>query len=338
MDYDVQARRTWDTPFGSEGTAAAQMLELVRYATLAPSGHNAQPWKFAIRKNTIRIYPDFSRRLPVVDPQDRELWISLGCALENLTIAAQQTGYEVQVSYPEPDADDITLHMTRSSAHSPSPLFDAIPHRQNTRSLYDGTAASRADVKRIESVASIAGVTLQTFTDAQLKEAILEYVKAGNRSQYANAGFRDELLYWLRFNTPEALHSSDGLYAPCSGSAQVPRWLGRMFVTSGGAGRQSATDEKSIRSSSGLLVISAAQDDKIHWIETGRLYERLALTLTACGMKVAFLNQPLEVAALRSQFQNYLRLGTAQPLLLLRFGYAAPMPRSLRRPLAQVLV
>lgn len=161
-------------------------------------------------------------------------------------------------------------------------------------------------------------------------------MKAGNSSQYASAGFRDELLYWLRFNTPEALHSSDGLYAPCSGSPQVPRWLGRTFITSGWAGRQSATDEKSVRSSSGLLVISAAQDDKIHWIESGRLYERLALTLTACGMKVAFLNQPLEVASLRSQFQNYLHLGTARPLL--RFGYAAPMPRSLRRPLAQVLV
>ena len=67
------------------------------------------------------------------------------------------------------------------------------------------------------------------------------------------------------------------------------------------------------------------------------MYERLALTLTALGIQVAFLNQPAEVPALRSQFQNYLHLGTAQPQLLLRFGYADPLPHSLRRPLDEVL-
>lgn len=84
-------------------------------------------------------------------------------------------------------------------------------------------------------------------------------------------------------------------------------------------------------------MIAAAQDDKRHWIETGRLYQRLALTLTASGLKVAFLSQPAEVPALRSQFQSYLGLGTALPQLLLRFGYADPLPQSLRRPLNEVM-
>ncbi|HEY3344819.1 MAG TPA: nitroreductase family protein, partial [Anaerolineaceae bacterium] len=65
-----------------------QFQEIIRYACLAPSGHNAQPWKFQIQGDTIRLTADDQRRLPVVDPADRELYISLGCALENLQIAA----------------------------------------------------------------------------------------------------------------------------------------------------------------------------------------------------------------------------------------------------------
>ncbi len=76
------------------------MQEIIRYATLAANGHNTQPWKFVIKQNAIEIYPDYTRRLSVVDPDDRELWISLGCALENLLIAARSAGYTPEVTYP----------------------------------------------------------------------------------------------------------------------------------------------------------------------------------------------------------------------------------------------
>jgi len=313
QDYAGQATRTWNTPFRMETTVPAQMREMIRYATLAPSGHNTQPWEFAVQGGTIRISPDYSRHLPVVDPYDRELWIALGCALENLEIAAQATGYGTDITYPSSDAEYITLHLSKSSAHDPIPLMAAIPHRQNTRSLYDGLPVPLANMKEIATVKSDAGVTTLIFTDAVHKEAIIEYVKAGDRRQFGDPAFVAELVSWIRFNKPEALHNLDGLYTRCTGNPDVPRWLGERFLTTSSAGQQSDTDEKKARSSSGLLMIASAQDDKRHWIETGRLYERLALTLTASGLKMAFLNQPAEVAGLRSQFQSYLNLGTAQP-------------------------
>ncbi|MEW5961151.1 MAG: twin-arginine translocation signal domain-containing protein, partial [Chloroflexota bacterium] len=85
LDYEGQVEQTL-RPFAKEATMSAQMLELIRYATLAANGHNTQPWKFAVKENEIEIQPDYTRRLPVVDPHDRELWISLGCALENLLV------------------------------------------------------------------------------------------------------------------------------------------------------------------------------------------------------------------------------------------------------------
>ena len=338
QNYEAQARRTWDTAFRTESAVPAQMRELVRYGTLAPSGHNTQPWKFAIRGNTIRVLPDYSRRLAVIDPQDRELWISLGCVLENLDIAARSAGHETEITLPTPEAESLTLHLRSSSVRSLAPLFEAIPHRQNTRSEYDRRTVPLADMRRIEAVALAPGISLHLLTAASQKEAVIEYVTSADHSQYGDQPFINELVHWLRFNKPEALHSLDGLYTRCSGNPQLPRWLGTRFITTASGGQRSEIDGRSVRSSSGLIVIAAAQNDKRHWIETGRLYQRLALTMTALNVKTAFLNQPVEVPALRSQFQSYLHLGTALPQLLLRFGYAAPMPRSLRRPVEQVLV
>ncbi|MBK8020876.1 MAG: hypothetical protein IPK19_05470 [Chloroflexi bacterium] len=115
---------------------SVRLRQLVRYATLAANGHNAQAWKFAIRENTIEIHPDYSRRLPVVDPEDRELWMSLGCALENLLVAARATGYDAEVVYP--DGEDVIRVRLAENTPQSSTLFDAIPRRQSTRSDYDG--------------------------------------------------------------------------------------------------------------------------------------------------------------------------------------------------------
>jgi hypothetical protein len=78
---------------------AADVRDLIRYATLAANGHNTQPWRFAVGERTIRLFPDGRRRTPIVDPDDHHLFVSLGCAAENLVIAARATGRagEIQI-------------------------------------------------------------------------------------------------------------------------------------------------------------------------------------------------------------------------------------------------
>jgi hypothetical protein len=80
------------------------MRDLIRYATLAASGHNTQPWRFRIGEGRIDILPDFSRRTPVVDPDDHHLFVSLGCAAETLALAAGASGRPGELRF-EP-ADD----------------------------------------------------------------------------------------------------------------------------------------------------------------------------------------------------------------------------------------
>ncbi len=228
--------------------------------------------------------------------------------------------------------------MSAARAASTHPLFAAIPDRQNTRSEYDGQPVPATDLAQIEALPSEAGVSTLLLTSSNQLESVVEYIKAGDLEQYSDQAFIDELVTWLRFNKREAVKTLDGLYTGCTGNPSVPRWLGKRFVNTSIAEKQAQTDEKNVRSSAGVWVIVSDQDDQRAWVDTGRVYERLALTLTTLNIKSAFLNQPIEVAELRSEFQSYLGLGSAQPQLLVRFGYAEPMPRSLRRPVEEVLL
>ena len=95
---------------------------------------------------------------------------------------------------------------------------------------------------------------------------------------------------------------------------------------------------KHIRSSAGVAIFVSEQNDKSHWIETGRCYERFALQATALGIRNAMVNQPVEVSEVRSQLASYLGVGVRRPDLIVRFGRGPVMPQSLRRPVEAVLI
>ena len=339
LDYDQQAAQSWQTRPAVDDQRA-QLRALVACATLAANGHNAQPWKFALREDAIEIYPDYARRLPVVDPHDRALWISLGCALENLLIAARTAGYAPEVTYPGA-AEGIHVRLAPDRPQE-SRLFEAIFQRQNTRSEYDGRQVPNGDLTQLQAVPLEEGVALRFLTNPGEMALAEEYVVQGNLAQYADRAFRDELIAWLRFNKKEALSALDGLYSGCSGNPQVPRWLGGMFVAGTDPQQQAEVDARKLRTSPAAVVVATEADDRDAWVRAGQVYERLALQMTALGIKSAFLNQPIETAALRAQFQSALGLGARLPQLLpqllLRFGYAAALPRSLRRPVDDVLL
>jgi hypothetical protein len=338
IDFESRGEQARKPLFDRGESMAAAILNAIHSATLAANGHNTQPWKFAIEEDMIKIRPDFSRGLPVVDPDHRELWISLGCALENLTIAAANAGYENEVTYPaDGGIDVISARLTPSSNGGSHPLYDAISIRQCTRSAYDGKPVPGETLGQIEAMAGEDGIGVEIVTDSDRRERITGLIMEGDRLQYSDQGFVDELVAWLRFNKGEATRTADGLFTACTGNPQVPRWLGKMFVTTGTADQQAETDAANVRSSAGLIAITSAEDDRRSWIDAGRVYQRLALTLTTLGIRSAFMNQPIEVADLRPELQRVLGDGSAYPQLLLRFGYAEPMPYSLRRPVETVV-
>jgi hypothetical protein len=311
-------------------------MGLVRYATLAASSHNTQPWKFEIGPKRIVIHPDLSRRCPAVDPDDHHLYASLGCAAENILVAAPAIGLKGHYSY---DASTSSLNIDfEETSRFRSDLFEAIPRRQCSRVEYDGSSLPAQQLRQLEEAGHGNGVAVMLVTDSAQKEQVARFVAEGNTAQFADAAWNQELKSWIRFSAREAVSTGDGLYGPVMGSPDVPRWLGMLFMRLAFSARnQNQKDTRCIRSSSALAIIYSEADDKPHWIEAGRCYERLALQAAALNLRTAFVNQPVEVAALRFQFASFLGIGNRRPDLIVRIGRGPEMPRSLRRPVEQVL-
>jgi hypothetical protein len=338
--YDATVRNTWYPAKAPLGDSLLLRQELVRYATLAPSSHNTQCWKFRIEDRAITILPDLARRTPAVDPDDHHLYVSLGCAAENLVQAALENGLKGDVRFdlasPGGGAVMIALEPTKAVT---SPLYLAIPERQCTRAEYDGKPLSADELRLLQLAGMGGGVRVMLFTEKAALESVLAYVVEGNTAQMKDPAFVEELKSWIRFGSSEALKTGDGLYSATSGNPSVPRWIGSplfgMFFKP-----KSENDKyaKQLRSSAGVAVFVSEASDQAHWIEAGRCYERFALQATALGIRNAMVNQPVEVSGLRPQFAKAMGIDKGRPDLVVRFGRGPLMPKSLRRDLPSVLV
>lgn len=311
---------------------AASSRELIRYATLAPNGHNTQPWMFRVADQRIDILPDFTRSTPVVDPDDHHLFVSLGAAAENLSLASAARGLPGTIAF-NPAAGGCVVFTSEPGPPTASDMFDAIPKRQSTRADYDGRPVSPADLKRLTGAALMPGVDLILLTDKPRIERVRELVLEGNSAQMADPAFMRELRSWLRFNPQQALRTGDGLYSAATGNPALPDWLGpRAFDLLTTAKSENEKYASQIRSSSGIAVFAGAQADPAHWIAVGRACQRFSLQATALGLKHAYINQPVEVAALRPDLASLVGMPGRRPDIVMRFGYGADLPFSARRP------
>ena len=332
--YSQLVETTWRH---SKDLTPQSTIDLVRYATLAANSHNTQPWKFQVSGDVISIIPDMSRRCPAVDDDNHHLYASVGCAAENLVQAAGAMGRHAEAAFRDGETPSVEITL------SPGPvirtdLFEAIPKRQCTRAAYDGRTASTEQLDLLKEAASGPAVDLLLVTDAAKIANIADYVVAGNTAQMADPAFVNELKEWIRFNEREIATRRDGIFSASSGNPTVPSWIGSLmfdwFFT------VEAENEKyldHIKSSAGIAVFASAADDPEHWVEAGRSYQRFALQSTALGLKHAFVNQPVEVSQIRPELARYLGIGDRRPDLVVRFGYGPELPKSLRRPVDQVI-
>ena len=155
-EASLQAWDVKESDFPNNSSSEEKLTFLLNYAILAPSSHNSQPWKFNVTNDEILVFADKSRSLQVADADQRELYISLGCALENLIIAADHFGYNCSVAY-FPGEKDLVAEVVLEPVVAPSRdprLFSAIRSRQTNRNPYEPRAISEADLETIKSLSS----------------------------------------------------------------------------------------------------------------------------------------------------------------------------------------
>jgi hypothetical protein len=315
---------------------APEIRDLIRYATLGANSHNTQPWRFKVTAGSIQILPDFTRRTPAVDPDDHHLFASLGCAAENLAIAAGARGQAGELTFNAADGSSITFAPGRGTT-STSALFEAIALHQSTRTDYDGRTAGAADVAALAEAAKVAGVDVVLITDRTPSGRVRDLIIEANTAQMADPAFTLEMRSWLRFNPRQAMNSG-ALFSALSGNPILPCWAApSMFDWFFKTSSENAKYRRQIDSSAGPAFFVSAATTRESWILAGRASQRFALQATALGLKHAFVNQPVEVARFRPELAALIGLPGRRTDLVMRFGYAAALPFSARRPVDAVL-
>ncbi len=315
----------------------ADVEDCIRFATLAASGHNTQPWRFHLSDGRVEIRPDFARRTPVVDPDDHHLFVSLGCAAENLSLASGARGRAGALTFDPADHGAVVFVVGDGVPSDPA-LVNAIPRRQSTRAPYDGRQVGAADLRVLAATSAMPGVGLVLITERARIDQVRDLVIAGNTAQMADPAFVRELKMWLRFSPREALATADGLFSATTGNPTLPSWLGQGAFDI--VFRVEAENDKyarQLRASAGLAIFVAERDDKEHWVRVGRACQRFALQATALGLRHAFVNQPVEVSRLRPELAALVGLPGRRPDIVMRFGYGAALPYSARRPVSEVV-
>ena len=295
---------------------------------LAPSSHNTQPWKFATRNYKLLILADPSRWLQAADREGRELYISIGCALENLMIAAAHFGYGCEIEYfPSDDHRDAVAKIglvppSRIPLHHPE-LFHAITTRTTNRGAYDSRPLLEHHVRLLQSCGE-PDIGIELRGDEAMKSAVDELVRWADEKQYGRPDYRRELGHSI----------GQGAF----GSSWPAAKIGQALVSHFNIGRLAArADARALHSAPLVGLLSSTLDDRLSQVRVGQVFERIALTASGLSIQLQPLSQIVEVRTLRGLIADLFGVTTGYPQHLFRVGYSQPaVPRSPRRTLEEV--
>jgi len=340
--FDLRAN-PWtvsEADFPVTGPPTEQLQFLLSYAVLAPSEYNTQPWLFNVTNRTAQLYADRSRRLPRLDPDDRELVISCGAAFLNLRLALRHFGYadEVEMHFHE-DASDllarISLGRRQRATREEHELFHAILRRRTNRQVFEDRRVPSALLSTLKEIAGREGVWFQVVQGEEPRQAVADLIATGDQVQWADKQFRQELGQWVR---PSGLESHDGLpgYAHAKGTfaSSISSFVVRTFNMGNG---EAARDRQLAAGSPVLAVLGTFGVCWSDWGSAGQAVGKVLLRARAEEIWASFVNQPIEVPSLRTALREI--LGRRDfPQIVLRMGYGPEVAPTPRRSVSEVLL
>ncbi len=309
------------------------MRACLEAAIAAPSVHNSQPWLFRPHDTSVDLLVDRRRQLTALDPDGREMYISVGAALLNLRLAIGARARWPRVRLlPDPHRPDLAATVQVGPAVPVPPaellLAQAIHRRRSNREPFARTAVPKPPLELLVAAAVREGASL-LVVDSVSRSRVLRLAAIAEAHQRRDPRYRAELTEW----TEPTPGRTDGIppkaFGPRPAAGMLPI---RDFSLNLADHRPTARYEPEPT----IAVLYAPRDDPLAWLRSGQALQRILLTATAVGLASTLLTQPVEVAPLRRLFAAPHDARTAQAVL--RLGYAGPGPRTPRRPLADALV
>jgi hypothetical protein len=312
---------------------------ILHYAALAPSGHNSQPWQVRIdAANRWVIGFDPDRRLPAVDPDNRELLLSVGAFAENLRLAAGTLGLQadIRVVAQSPHDSEITAVRLRESPVRDYPR-QRLARRMTVRSGFRPDEIRPADLAVLTG--HLKGRLLYFPRGTVHARCIAEGVAECFRNQANRIAAQRELTRWLRLSDADARTHRDGLTTASMGIKGFKGWWLRHFARPADFMRPAFRRQgiqhtaELARQGGGWLIVTSPGNRVADLIDTGQRFQRLALRARERGLALHPMMQILEEPDGRRLIATLHDAGL-MPQFVLRAGYLSryPHPVSLRRP------
>ena len=347
--------QAWSLPSDAPANPVEVARALIGAAVLAPSHWNAQPWRFEVDENTIRIVADPGRALPASDPDRRAMMIGLGAALENLLIAARAWGLVTNVEYFPSGASPaaasgaalapptVVARVTWSAGgpRRDRALLAMIPERRTNRHEYDGRGVYPQN--RSQLLAQVSGeTTLHWLDDRESLRDLADVAHEAVRFESEDHRIAVEQARWMRDDAGDARRRGDGITVAALEYPGLAHWMpGRAFNPDSwfhryGIGSAARQARDGLRSSGAAVLITSMRRGPAAWLAGGQAFERLALKTTQLGIAMQPIQAPIEVERIRPDLLRRFDAAGEEALLLVRLGHANPPPTSVRRSVALV--
>ncbi|MEN9342195.1 MAG: hypothetical protein RIQ54_451 [Candidatus Parcubacteria bacterium] len=304
------------------------IISCIHAALRAPSSHNCQPWLFVVVNDEyIEVWGNKSRQLPLSDTNNRQFYESIGCAIQHIVITADYYRYAAQVDL-FPTASDM-FHVATISfkllADAPqaesSHLFFSIPLRHSNREPYDRTPVPEALIDSIRQCATD-DMRIDIVSDDRRRH-LSQIAMDATATAFADRGFCDELSRWMR---PSLKKYKDGMPGynigvPWLISFLIPFALRHFNLIN----QQVAMVKTMLDHTETFLIISTASDDPETWVRVGMTWERIALMVTASGVRIGMLAAPIQIGEHYREIQNVLQ-SSYRPQTFSRIGFTRRVP------------
>ena len=314
--------------------------EILQLASLAPSGHNTQPWfvKY-VEPYHWNICNDKRRWLPGVDPTQRETILSIGAFLQNLEYAANNLGYNCEfniLATTNQDEEVVNVKLTATTAIIKYNI-EQIKQRRTVRSNYlNNLLKNEHSSYLLKNEKDFIHYLPNTSKEhLWLNEQTIE----ANKIQSYRDEAQSELANWIRFSSKDAAQNMDGLTLSGMEIDGVTAWYLRNFYGKKDVMRKSFRDQSIDKvatevshASAGWLLITSKDSSVTNLLETGMRLQRLWLKVREKNIAIHPMTQIIEEAK-TNKILN-MSIGINEPVqFILRTGYlkSYPNPVSLRR-------
>jgi hypothetical protein len=319
-----------------------ELYQILYYASLAGSSHNSQPWKVDVyAEDSILVYADLTRKLSVVDPTSRELYISVGAFIENLCLAASSFGYETNVKITgqsgKPEVPAAIISLLKSGVKNEHDFLKEIELRTTLRIPFDSMEIKQSDWMKLVSadLLKIHFLPASSEKGRYIRQKELESYTIQAKSEIA----QNELASWIRFSNKDVKEKNDGLTTAGMGIEGIGGFFVRNFFKPEDSKKESFVTqgiEKTriqVENCGGWIVMTMDSDNIESWITTGRLYEHM--NIECRKLKIGFhpMNQIVEETRFSKSANEFLGFG-GKIAFIARIGYVKdyPPPVSVRRP------